>query len=225
MDRVSKKCKSRIKLLRSNCTSFRPRKSLTERQNSPEVSQNQMSSSLYNVIWKSQMNLEENFSKSSPVFGKAIVGGVDIGSLMKDNAEGKFWRKRRRVLESWHFPQKEKVKTTLMLFHLILRLVWKTLVALARSPMKCFNNVVQSLRNFRSEEENPLSSVVDENLNFLANSFYGYNIMDRRPHTVTIYLEVDKTRGASNYRIFKVWGHGSDQIYETELVKSEVKHS
>ena len=72
--------------------------------------------------------------------------------------------------------------------------------------MKCFNNFLQSAVNARIEgEENPNPSVVAETLKSLANSSYGYLIMDRSRHTVTKYLSDDKTHGAINRKCLNVW--------------------
>ena len=47
-------------------------------------------------------------------------------------------------------------------------------------------------------DENPNSSVVAETMKLLANSTYGYQIMDRSGHTVTKYLSDEKTQAAVN---------------------------
>ena len=63
---------------------------------------------------------------------------------------------------------------------------------------------MQAAVNARREgEENPNSSVVAETMNLLANSSYGYQIMDRSRHTVTKYVNDDKTHGAINTKLFK----------------------
>ena len=61
------------------------------------------------------------------------------------------------------------------------------------TPLKCFNSFVQSAVNARTEgDENPHSSVVAETMKLLANSSYGYQIMDRSRHTLTKYLNDEK---------------------------------
>ena len=50
----------------------------------------------------------------------------------------------------------------------------------------------------REEDENPNSSVVAETMKLLANSSYGYQIMDRSRHNVTKNLSDEKTHGAIN---------------------------
>ena len=57
-----------------------------------------------------------------------------------------------------------------------------------------------------------------------ANSSYGYQIMDRSRHTVTKYLNDEKTHSAINNKLFKRLNFITDQLYEIELVKSEIEH-
>ena len=72
------------------------------------------------------------------------------------------------------------------------------------SPRKCFNNFVQSVVDARREgEENPLSGVVAETMELLGNSSYGYQIMDRSRHTITKYLNNEKTHKAIKEQLFK----------------------
>ena len=53
-------------------------------------------------------------------------------------------------------------------------------------PVKCFNKFVQSAVNARRKgDENPNPIVAAETIKLLANSSYGYEIMDRSRHTVT----------------------------------------
>ena len=48
--------------------------------------------------------------------------------------------------------------------------------------------------------------------------------MDRSRHTVTKYLNDEKTHSAINSKMFKRLNHITDQLYEVELVKSENEH-
>ena len=61
-------------------------------------------------------------------------------------------------------------------------------------------------------------------MKFLANSSYGYQIMDRSRHTVTNYLNDEKTHSAINKKLFKRLNFITDQLYEIELVKSNIEH-
>ena len=61
-------------------------------------------------------------------------------------------------------------------------------------------------------------------MELLANSSYGYQIMDRRCHTVIKYLSDEKTHGAINKKFFKRLDDISDQLDEVELAKAEFEH-
>ena len=76
----------------------------------------------------------------------------------------------------------------------------------------------------RQGDENPNSSVVAETMKLLADSSYGYQIMDRSRHTVTKYLTAEKTHSAINSRMFKRLNHITEQLYEVELVKPAIEH-
>ena len=76
----------------------------------------------------------------------------------------------------------------------------------------------------READENANSSVVAETMKVLAHSSYGYQIMDRSQHTVTKYLTAKKTHSAINSKMLEWLNHITDQMYEVELVKSEIEH-
>ena len=48
--------------------------------------------------------------------------------------------------------------------------------------------------------------------------------MDRTQHTVTKFLNDEKTHGAIHNKKFKSLGFLGEQLYEAEIVKSEVEH-
>ena len=48
--------------------------------------------------------------------------------------------------------------------------------------------------------------------------------MDRSRYTVTKYLNDEKTHSAINSKMFKRLNHITDQLYEVELVESEIEH-
>ena len=75
-----------------------------------------------------------------------------------------------------------------------------------------------------SIDENPNSTVVAETMKLLANSSYGYQIMDRSRHTVTKYLNDEETLGRINTKLLKRLDHINDQLYEVELAKAEIEH-
>ena len=61
-------------------------------------------------------------------------------------------------------------------------------------------------------------------MKLLANSSYGYQIMDRSQHIVTKYLSDEKTHAAINSKLFKKLDHVIYSLYEVELAKSETEH-
>ena len=73
-------------------------------------------------------------------------------------------------------------------------------------------------------DENPISTVVAEAMKLLANSSYGYQIMDRSHHTVTKYLNNEDTQAAINNKIFKRLKCINDNLYEVVLGKTEEEH-
>ena len=76
----------------------------------------------------------------------------------------------------------------------------------------------------RQGDQIPNSSVVAETMKLLANSSYGYQIMDRSRHTMTKYLTDEKTHSAINSKMFKRLNDVTDQMYELELVKPAIEH-
>ena len=76
------------------------------------------------------------------------------------------------------------------------------------TPKKCFNSFVQAAVDARRKsDENPNSFAVAETLKLLANSSYGYQIMDRSRHTVTKYLSDERTHATINSKLFKKLDH------------------
>ena len=116
--------------------------------------------------------------------------------------------------------------TPLLLFYLQLGLVCKKIQRFVQyTPRKCFDIFVQSAVDARRQrDENPNSSVVAETMKLLANSSYGYQIMDGSRQTVTKYLNDEKTHSSINSKMFKRLNHIADQLYEVELVKSKNEH-
>ena len=101
------------------------------------------------------------------------------------------------MLISSYFLEHGTLITPLLQFYLDFRLICKTIYSFMDFiPVKCFNNFVQSAVFARREiDENPNSSAVAETMKLLANSSYGYQIVDRSRHTVTNYLSDEKTHG------------------------------
>ena len=171
--------------------------------------------------------LKEKFANFPHIFKNTNVGRHDIGLLMKDYAEKEgFLCQPRKMLISNYSLENGTLITPLLLFYLDLGLVCKKNYRFVEYiPVKCFNKFVQSAVNARREgDENPNSSVVAETMKLLANSSYGYQIMDRSRHTVTKNLNDEKTHGAINTKFFKRLDHINDQLYEVELATEKIEH-
>ena len=172
-------------------------------------------------------HLRDYFSNFSATFKNTVVSRDDIGNLIKQYPEEEnIMVQPKRMLISSFILTNGTTKTPLLLFYLKLALVCKKSHRFVQyTPKKCFDNFVQSAVNARRQrDENPNWSVVAETMKLLANSSYGYQIMDRSRHTVTKYLTDEKTHSAINSKTFKLLTHITDQLYEVELVKSEIEH-
>ena len=132
----------------------------------------------------------------------------------------------RKMLISSYFLENGTLITHLLLFYLEWGLVCKKIYRFIEyTTVKRFNNFVQSaVDTHREGDENPNSSVVAETMKLLANSSYGYQILDRSHHTVTKCLSNEKTYGAINIKFFKRLDHLNDQLCEVELAKAEIQH-
>ena len=75
----------------------------------------------------------------------------------------------------------------------------------------------------RQGDKTANSSVVAETMKMLANSSYGYQIMDRNRHSVRRYMIDGETHAAINDKMFKRLGHIIDQLHEVDMTKSEIE--
>ena len=172
-------------------------------------------------------HLKAYFTNFPPIFKNTVVSRNDIGDLMKEYAEKKgIMSQARRVLISSFHLKKGTIINPLLLYYLHLGLECTKIRRFVQyTPKKCSSSFVQSAVNARRQgDENPNSSVVAETINLLANSSYGYQIMDRSRHTVTKYLNVEKTHSAILKNLFQQLNFITDELYEVELVKSEIEH-
>ena len=147
------------------------------------------------------VHLRNYFSKFSPIFKNTVVSRDDFGNLMKEYAEKEgIMSQPRRMLISSFMLSNGTIITPLLLFYLKLGPVCRKIHRFVQyTSRKCFNNFVQSAVDARRRgDKNPSSSVVAETMKLLANSSYGYQIMDRSRHTVTKYLPDGKTHSAIN---------------------------
>ena len=172
-------------------------------------------------------HLRDYFSNFSPIFKDTAVSRDDIGNLMKQYAEKQNNMVQPRImLISSFILTNGTIISPLLLFYLQLGLVCKMIHRFVQyTPRKCFGNFVQSAVDARRQrDENPNSSVVAKTMKLLANSSYGYQIMNRSRHTVAKYLSDEKTHSPITSKMFKRLKHITDQLYEVELVKSDIEH-
>ena len=160
-------------------------------------------------------NLRANFANFPPIFKNTLVSKSDIGDLMKNYAEEeRLLSQTRKMLISSFTLHNGTLITPLLFFFLQLRLVCTKIHHFVEyTPKKCFNSFVQSAVDARRQgDENPKPSVVAETMKLLANSSYGYQIMDRSRHTVTKYLSDKKTHAAINSKLFKKLDHVNNSL-------------
>ena len=132
--------------------------------------------------------LRSKFDKFPPIFKKTLLSKNHIGDLMKTYAEeeGILYQPRKMLISSFTI-QNGTLVTPLLLLYLQLGLVCTKIHRFVEYTLnKCFNSFLQSAVDARRQsDEYPKSSVVAETMKLLANSSYGYQIMDRSRHTVT----------------------------------------
>ena len=81
------------------------------------------------------------------------------------------------------------------------------------TPNNCFNSFVQAAVDARRKgDETPNPSVVAEKMKLLADSAYGYQILDRSRQTVTKYLSDKKTHAAIISKLFKRLDHVNNSL-------------
>ena len=171
--------------------------------------------------------LRSKFVNFPPIFKNTLVGKSDIGDLMKNYAEEETLLSPPPKMMITSFTlQNGTLITPLLLFYLqLIPVCTKTHRFVEYTPNKCFNTFVQSaLDARRRSDENPNSSVVAEAMKLLANSSYGYQMMDRSRHTETKYLSDKKTHAANNSKLLKKIDHVKNSLYEVELAKAQIEH-
>ena len=174
-------------------------------------------------------HLRDYFSNFPPKIKDTVVSRDDIGNLMKQYAKNdNVMVQPGGLLISSFISTNGTIITPLLLFYLQHGLICKKMHRFVQyTPIKRFDSFVQSAMDARRQrDENPKSSVVAETaktLKLLANSSYGYQIIDRSRHTVTKYLTDEKTHSAINSKMFKRLNHITDQLCELELVKSAIE--
>ena len=96
-------------------------------------------------------NLREVFANFPSIFKNINVSRDDIGPFMKEYSEKKrLLTQPRKMLKLSYFLENGTIITPLLLFYLDLRLFCKIFYRFVQyTPMKCFNNFVQSAVNAR----------------------------------------------------------------------------
>ena len=74
----------------------------------------------------------------------------------------------------------------------------------------------------KEKKMNPFIRV--ETTKLLSNSSYGYQIMDRSRHTITKYLNDEKSHKAIYEALFKKLNTVGKDLYDVELLKSSIEH-
>ena len=169
--------------------------------------------------------MRANFANFPLLFKNTLVSKNDIGDLLKTYAEEEgIMSQPRKMLISSYTIQNGTLITSLLLFYLQLGLVVPTKHRFVEYiPKKCFNSFVQAAVDARRKNgKNPNSSVVAETMKLLANSFYGYQIMNRSQHTAMKYLKDGKTHATINSKMFKSLDHVHNSMYEVELAKAQI---
>ena len=170
--------------------------------------------------------LKATFPNFPPIFKNTEVGRNDIGEYMQNYAiENDLLKHPQRMLIFSFKLENGSIITHLFNFYMELGLQYTKVYRFVQNlPRKCFNKFVQSVVDARSEgDENPLSGVVAETMKLLGNSSYGYQIMDRSRHTITKYLNDEKTHKEINELLCKRLNTVQKDLYEIELLKSTIE--
>ena len=172
-------------------------------------------------------NLRSKFVNFPPLFKNTLVSHSDIGDLMENYAEEEgLMSPPRKMLISSFTLQNGTTIAPLLLFYLHFGVVCTNIHRFVEyTPKKCLNSFLQSAVEARRQgDENPNSNVVAETMKLLANSSYGYQIMDRIRHNVTKYLIDKKAHAVINSKMFKKLDQVNNSLYEVELDKAQIEH-
>ena len=156
--------------------------------------------------------LRANFANFLPIFNNTLVSNSDMGDLMKNYAEEeKLLSQPQKMLISSLKLQNETLIYPPLQFYLQLGLV-------------CAPFVQSAVDARRQGDENLNSSVIAETMKLLANSCYGYQIMDSSRHIITTFLTDGNTHSAIISKLFKKLDLVNNLLYEVELAKAQIEH-
>ena len=174
------------------------------------------------------VELKAKFSKFPPFFKNTEVGRNYVGESMQNYAiENDLLKHPQRMLISSFKLENCSILTLLFIFHMELGLQCTKIYHFVQYlRQKSFNKFFQSVVGARRKgDENPLSGAVAETMKLLGNSSYGNQIMDRSRHTITKYLNDEKTHKAINEHFFTRLNTIQKDLYEIELLKSTIEHT
>ncbi len=172
-------------------------------------------------------DLKPQFAYYPPIFKNANVSRADISDLMRQHAEQhNLLRKPQRMLVSSYYLENGTLITPQVKFLLDLGLKLTKIYRLVEyTPKYCFVDFVDSVVEARrAGDQNPASSVVAETMKLIGNSSYGYQIMDRRKHTCTKYVNDSKVDSVINNKLFNTYNQITDGVYEIGMAKKVIEH-
>ena len=171
-------------------------------------------------------NLTAKFAKFPPFFRNTLVSKNDIENLMKNNAEKAIFSQPRKILVSSFTLQNCTLIAVFFLFHVQFGLVCTKIDHFVDYTLKkSLHSFVQSAVDARTNgAKNLVPSVVADTMKLLANSSYGYQIIDRWRLTMTKYLSDKKTHAAINSELLKELNHLNNTFYEVEWQNSQNEH-
>ena len=91
-------------------------------------------------------------------------------------------------------------------------------------PDSVSNHLLTLLLKRGEKETRTISSVMAETMKLIANSSYGYHIMDRSRHTTTKYATKEKMNKLNNESKFESLSVLSSNIFEVEPIKPVVDY-
>ena len=158
-------CTRQILLLNNICPNFSLPKCFSEKKDFGEYQ-------TWKSVWITRKevqcdievpkNLREVFANFPPIFKNINVGRDNIGPFMKEytKKEG-LLAQLRKVLISSYFLENGTISTPLLLLYLDLVQVCRQIYRFVQyTPMKCFNNFVQSAVNAKREREMKMENLV-----------------------------------------------------------------
>ena len=171
--------------------------------------------------------LRNEFANFPPIFKNVEVSRDDIGDEMKQHAiQNKLLTKPRKMLISSFFQVNGCFITPLIQF-LAKKGAYVTRVYrfIEYIPVKCFKGFVQTAVDARrAGDDNSDSVVMAETMKLLANSSYGYQIMNREKHRSTHYANDSNVDAYINKKTFYSYSTVADDVYEVTNYKGKVDH-